>query len=232
MKKLFEKVGLNINNMEIEKPYNIIDKNIRILSYDENIKQNKYKQIKKLVYKGNFEVWEVREKKTEKLLLKGKNNHKIFDTIKNDFVFLDQSRSGKAFQKNGKEIEYYTINTHKIEPIVDLEVEDKTYFSNEILSHNTVLHFYLSEAIDDWKKIKDFIKKVMYNTKLPSITITPTFSHCQIHGYIKGDTKSICPKCREEAINGYQTKLNELEEKKQKILEEVKLEENRESITN
>jgi anaerobic ribonucleoside-triphosphate reductase len=81
----------------------------------------------------------------------------------------------------------------------------------------TVAHIFLSEAIDDWKKIKEFIKNIMYNTKLPSITITPTFSHCQIHGYLKGDTKGICPYCKEEAIAQYTKTLEELKDKKQKL---------------
>jgi ribonucleoside-triphosphate reductase len=83
----------------------------------------------------------------------------------------------------------------------------------------TVLHIFLSESVDDWTKIKDFIKNIMYNTKLPSITITPTFSHCQIHGYLKGDTKGICPHCKEEALKNYEKSLQELKDKKQKILQ-------------
>jgi ribonucleoside-triphosphate reductase len=82
----------------------------------------------------------------------------------------------------------------------------------------TVLHVFLSEAVDDWHKIKEFVKKVMYNTKLPSITITPTFSHCQIHGYLPGDTKGICPKCKEEAIRSYEEELSKLKNKKETII--------------
>jgi len=84
----------------------------------------------------------------------------------------------------------------------------------------TVFHCYLGEGLDDWPRIKDFVKKVMYNTKLPYLTITPTFSHCQTHGFIKGNMRGICPQCKAAAVEQYQEKLNELEEKKRKLLEE------------
>jgi ribonucleoside-triphosphate reductase len=88
----------------------------------------------------------------------------------------------------------------------------------ELYTGGTVCHIYLSESVDDWHKLKDFIKTVMMNTKLPSITITPTFSHCQIHGYLKGDTKGVCPHCKEEALNEYNRKLDELKQKKEELL--------------
>jgi ribonucleoside-triphosphate reductase len=90
----------------------------------------------------------------------------------------------------------------------------------QLYTGGTVLHVFLSEAIDDWKKLKEFIKNIMYNTQLPSITITPTFSHCQIHGYLNGDTKGVCPHCKEEALRSYNEKLEELRIKKENILKE------------
>jgi len=85
----------------------------------------------------------------------------------------------------------------------------------------TTFHTYLGEGLDDWQKIRDFIKKVMFNTKLPYITITPTFSHCINHGFIKGNTNGVCPKCKEEVVSNYREKLTELENKKKAILEEI-----------
>jgi len=90
----------------------------------------------------------------------------------------------------------------------------------------TVFHTFLGEGIDDGNKIKEFIKKVMNNTKLPYLTITPTFSHCQIHGFIKGNTHGVCPKCKEEALQAYNEKLSELERKKEEILKEDSFKEN------
>jgi ribonucleoside-triphosphate reductase len=82
----------------------------------------------------------------------------------------------------------------------------------------TVLHCYLSESVDDWQKVRDFVKKVMYNSKLPYLTISPSFSVCQIHGFIKGDASGVCPICKEEALNSYSSKLEELMKKRAEIL--------------
>lgn len=81
----------------------------------------------------------------------------------------------------------------------------------------TVFHTFLGEGIEDSSRIKDFIKKVMTNTKLPYITITPTFSHCQIHGFIKGNVHGICPECKAAAVENYTKKLKELEAKKEAL---------------
>ena len=44
--------------------------------------------------------------------------------------------------------------------------------------------------------IKSAIKRIFENFKLPYITITPTFSICPQHGYLKGEHE-YCPKCDE-----------------------------------
>jgi len=58
----------------------------------------------------------------------------------------------------------------------------------------TVLHGFLGERISDHETVKSLIKKVFTKFKLPYFTITPTFSICPTHGYIRGE-HFICPKC-------------------------------------
>ncbi len=62
----------------------------------------------------------------------------------------------------------------------------------------TVLHGFLGEQIDDVETCKDFIRKIMENTAIPYITITPTFSICEDHGYLAGEHFE-CPVCGKEA---------------------------------
>jgi ribonucleoside-triphosphate reductase len=119
---------------------------------------------------------------------------------------------------------YYTNSTNlpvdfSDNPWEAIEIQEKI---QKLYTGGTVFHLYLSEGIDDYWKIKDFLKKVMHNTEIPYFTITPTFSHCDIHGFIKGDVSGVCPKCKEEAVANYKKTLTELEEKKLKILEELK----------
>ena len=61
----------------------------------------------------------------------------------------------------------------------------------------TVLHLYLGEKIEDKDTIKTLIKKVFEKNKMPYISITPTFSICQKHGYISGEHFT-CPECGEK----------------------------------
>ena len=58
----------------------------------------------------------------------------------------------------------------------------------------TVLHFWLGEAIDDVSTVKQFVKTVCSNYRLPYFTLTPTFSICGNHGYLKGNIPA-CPEC-------------------------------------
>jgi anaerobic ribonucleoside-triphosphate reductase len=58
----------------------------------------------------------------------------------------------------------------------------------------TVLHIFLGEYVHDIEVIKNLIRKISSNYQLPYFTLTPTFSVCPSHGYLKGEqtTCSIC----------------------------------------
>ena len=58
----------------------------------------------------------------------------------------------------------------------------------------TVMHLFLGERINDPNSAKLLIKKVFENFHLPYVTLTPTFSICPTHGYLKGEHFN-CPKC-------------------------------------
>jgi len=58
----------------------------------------------------------------------------------------------------------------------------------------TVFHTYLGEAVADVAALKTFIVKAFTLTKIPYLSITPTFSICKAHGYIKGEHFK-CPDC-------------------------------------
>jgi len=58
----------------------------------------------------------------------------------------------------------------------------------------TVMHLFLGERISDIQTVKSLVKRVFENFRLPYITLTPTFSVCPTHGYLKGE-HLFCPKC-------------------------------------
>ncbi len=109
----------------------------------------------------------------------------------------------------GEEVPYYTNSTQVPVDYTDdifevLELQDEL---QSLYTGGTVLHLYLGESIDDTEACKSLIKKIFGRYKLPYISITPTFSVCNTHGYIKGEHFN-CPQCGEETevwsrVTGY-----------------------------
>jgi ribonucleoside-triphosphate reductase len=50
----------------------------------------------------------------------------------------------------------------------------------------TVLHGFIGESLSDSEACRKLVKKIAYSFKLPYYTISPTFSICPVHGYIRG----------------------------------------------
>ncbi|MCD6473227.1 ribonucleoside triphosphate reductase [Candidatus Aerophobetes bacterium] len=99
----------------------------------------------------------------------------------------------------GKGTPYYTNST--LLPV------DKTGNVIEALEHQealqtlytggTVFHIFLGERLSSGESCKRLLKKVVYNTRIPYFTITPTYSICSEHGYIRGE-HPVCPICGKE----------------------------------
>lgn len=103
-------------------------------------------------------------------------------------------------QTAGDEAPYYTNSTQlpvgftdDIFETMDLQDELQCLYTG-----GTVLHLYLGERIDDIEVAKALLKKVFYNYKMPYVSLTPTFSVCQDHGYIAGEHFE-CPECGKPA---------------------------------
>ncbi len=103
-------------------------------------------------------------------------------------------------QSSGSEVPYYTNSTAlpvgATRDVFDaLEHQDRL---QPLYTGGTVFHTYLGEAVADLGSLQSFIVKALSKTKLPYISITPTFSVCKEHGYIKGEHFT-CPTCGGEA---------------------------------
>lgn len=79
--------------------------------------------------------------------------------------------------------------TDDIMETVKLQDEIQSLFTG-----GTVQHFYLGERLYDKEVAKKLIKKIFTMSKMPYISLTPTFSVCNTHGYIAGEHFS-CPEC-------------------------------------
>ncbi|MCD6279325.1 ribonucleoside triphosphate reductase [Candidatus Micrarchaeota archaeon] len=91
---------------------------------------------------------------------------------------------------------YYT-NSSQLHVSAPLDLFEALELQDELqtlYTGGTVFHSFLGERISDWKMAAELVKKIANNFKLPYFTLSPTFSVCPIHGYIKGEHKK-CPKC-------------------------------------
>jgi len=72
-----------------------------------------------------------------------------------------------------------------------LELQDDTQAK---YTGGTVLHLFVGERIKDTAALKNFIRKVCTNYRLPYLSVTPTFSVCPNCGYKPGEVQT-CPDC-------------------------------------
>lgn len=99
----------------------------------------------------------------------------------------------------GVEEVYYTNSTqlpvgHTMDVFEALELQEplQTRYTG-----GTVLHAFIGEEIDSVETVKSVLKKSFANSEIPYLTITPTYSICPHHGYLKGE-QTTCPECGEE----------------------------------
>ncbi len=119
---------------------------------------------------------------------------------------------------SGKEKPYYT-NSSQLPVNSKLELFDALRHQDDIqtlYTGGTVFHIFIGEAVDDHRAVKELIKKITSEYRMPYFTLTPTFSICPIHGYIKGSHKE-CPICKEEKKKEIEKKIDELKSKLKEI---------------
>lgn len=91
---------------------------------------------------------------------------------------------------------YYTNSTQlpvnytdDIFEVLDHQDELQTKYTG-----GTVVHIYAGERIQSLETMKNLVKKICNNYKLPYFTFSPTFSVCSEHGYLNGEHFE-CPQC-------------------------------------
>ncbi|MFA5249041.1 MAG: ribonucleoside triphosphate reductase [Candidatus Paceibacterota bacterium] len=95
-----------------------------------------------------------------------------------------------------KKVPYYT-NSSQLPVNYTTDIFEALKLQDELqckYNGGTVMHLFLGEQISDIRNVKNLIKKVFENFKLPYITFSPTFSICPTHGYLEGEHFE-CPKC-------------------------------------
>jgi ribonucleoside-triphosphate reductase (formate) len=100
---------------------------------------------------------------------------------------------------SGTDEPYYTNSTQlPVDATTDvfeaLEHQDDL---QSLYTGGTVLHVFLGESVDDWRTCRTLVRRIAENYRLPYFTITPTFSICPVHGYIRGEHHT-CPYDKED----------------------------------
>lgn len=100
---------------------------------------------------------------------------------------------------SGNGVPYYTNSTllpvgHTADIFTALEHQNRL---QPMYTGGTVFHSFLGESVPDIKALQSFIVKALSETKIPYISVTPTFSICKDHGYLTGE-QATCPRCGQE----------------------------------
>jgi ribonucleoside-triphosphate reductase len=106
----------------------------------------------------------------------------------------------EGIQASGNGTPYYTNSTalpvgFTEDVIFALEHQNQL---QPLYTGGSVFHTFLGEAVADSDALRKFIIKAFTETKLPYLSITPTFSICKEHGYLRGEHYE-CPECGEPA---------------------------------
>lgn len=104
---------------------------------------------------------------------------------------------------DGTDAPYYTNSSHlpvsfseDVFEALDLQDELQPLYTS-----GTVFHVFLGEKMPDWQAAKTLVRTIAENYKLPYYTLSPTYSICADHGYLKGE-HAFCPIC-EKATEVY-----------------------------
>ena len=93
---------------------------------------------------------------------------------------------------------YYTNSTQLPVGCTDdlfaaLDIQDDLQV---LYTGGTVFHAFLGEQVDDLVALRSLLQTIFNNYHIPYFTVTPTFSVCSAHGYLRGE-QAVCPKCGE-----------------------------------
>ncbi len=112
------------------------------------------------------------------------------------FAKEDRARFPGILQA-GTEVNPYYTNSSQLpvgftdDPFDALDRQDELQTK---YTGGTVLHLYMSEQLSSAQACRELVRRSLKTHRLPYLTVTPTFSICQGHGYLAGEHPT-CPNC-------------------------------------
>ncbi|MDR2741670.1 MAG: ribonucleoside triphosphate reductase [Treponema sp.] len=132
----------------------------------------------------------------------------------------DKKRYPRIITAGGNGGEPYYTNSTQL-PVMETEdIFDALDLQEELqaaYTGGTVFHVFLGEAIEDWRACRDLVKAIAHTYRIPYFTISPTFSVCPVHGYLRGEHFN-CPRCKDETEEKLKQKIAELEQERKAVL--------------
>lgn len=118
------------------------------------------------------------------------------------FAREDGKRYPDIIQAGAPGMKYYTNSSQLPADYTDdlfaaLSLQDELQCS---YTGGTVFHLYMKEAFSSSASCRHLVKKVLTHFRMPYLTVTPLFSICDKHGYLKG-SHEYCPHCDSEILN-------------------------------
>jgi ribonucleoside-triphosphate reductase len=113
---------------------------------------------------------------------------------------LDRKLYGNIATAGGSESEPFYSNSTQLPVNFSsdiLQVLDLQDDLQKRYTGGTVQHIFLGESVSDPLAVRNFVRMVCQNYHLPYFTLTPTFSVCPTHGYLRGELRH-CPTCQSE----------------------------------
>ena len=109
------------------------------------------------------------------------------DKAKYPEIISANENGGPAFYTNSTQL---PVNyTDDIFEALDLQDEIQVKYTG-----GTVFHTFIGERIAEPEAAKVLVRKICETYHMPYFTLTPTFSVCPDHGYIRGEVEA-CPDC-------------------------------------
>src|SRR5680860_1564761 len=117
------------------------------------------------------------------------------------FAKEDRKRYPDILQAGTREMPYYTNSSQLPVGFTDdpFEALERQEELQKKYTGGTVLHLYMSERISSVTACRTLVRRALENFGVPYITVTPTFSICPRHGYLKG-SHEFCPRCDEQLL--------------------------------
>ena len=115
------------------------------------------------------------------------------------FAREDQKAFPDILQAGTVEAPYYTNSSQLPVNSTDdpFEALDHQEQLQTKYTGGTVFHLYMDKSISEPALAKQLVRKTLMKYRIPYLTLTPSFSICPTHGYIKGEVQN-CPTCEAE----------------------------------